>query len=348
MKNVLSKGMKTVLFSLLIVALTACGANTGSTGQEEGQQNAEGQTTKEPIIFAGGDWDSVLFHNALAQYIVSVGYGYETDEIPGSTPASITGLQNGDLDVYMEVWKGNSAELYNKVIESGDVVELGINFDDNAQGFYVPTYIIEGDPERGIEPVAPDLKSVEDLKKYPQLFQDPENPDKGRVMGGPSGWDATTIMEQKLKTYGLDEMYTFFMPGSAAALATSIETAYQQGEPWVGYYWEPTWISGKYELTLLEEPAYSEELWSNGYGSQFPPNEVAIAANKSLPERAPEVADFLGKYKTSSALTAGALAYMQDNEATVEDAAKWFLTEHGDVWTTWVPEDVASKIKESL
>jgi glycine betaine/proline transport system substrate-binding protein len=341
MKTFLKKGIKIILFSIVIIALTACGTN----GQEEGQQN---QGNKEPIIFANGDWDSVRFHTALAQYIVKNGYGFETDSLASSTPASLTGLQNGDLDVYMEVWKGNSSDIYNKIIESGDVVELGINFDDNAQGFYVPTYVIEGDKERGIEPMAPDLKSVEDLKKYPELFKDPENPDKGRILGGPAGWDATRIMEQKVKTYGLDEMYTFFMPGSGTALATSIESAIQKGDPWVGYYWEPTWISGKHDLTLLEEPEFSEEKWNNGYGSQFPPNEVAIAAHKSLPERAPAVADFFKKYHTSSSLTAEALAYMQDNEASVEEAAKWFLEEHQVIWTKWVPEDVATKITESL
>ncbi|MCP8617261.1 ABC transporter substrate-binding protein [Salirhabdus salicampi] len=338
MKTTTKKTIKTILFTLLIVALTACGSE---------ESNSNGQK-KEEIVFGNGDWDSVRFHTALAQYIVENGYGYETDAVTGSTPITLTGLKNGDVDAYMEVWTGNSSELYDEIIESGEVVELGVNFDDNAQGFYVPTFVIEGDDKRGIDPIAPDLKTVADLAKYPELFQDPENPDKGRIMGGPSGWDATMIMEEKVSTYGLDDKYNFFKPGSAAALAASIETAFQKGEPWVGYYWEPTWITGKYDLTLLEEPQFSQEKWDNGYGSEFPPNEVVVAATQSLPERAPEVAQFLTDYQSSSLLTAEALAYMQENDAQINDAVIWFLEEKEDVWTTWVDEEVEAEVKDSL
>jgi glycine betaine/proline transport system substrate-binding protein len=49
-------------------------------------------------------------------------------------------------------------------------------FDDAAQGFYVPRYLVEGDAERGIEPLAPDLRSVSDLPRYAELFRDPSSP----------------------------------------------------------------------------------------------------------------------------------------------------------------------------
>ncbi|MFA1820948.1 hypothetical protein ACDX78_12320 [Virgibacillus oceani] len=45
----------------------------------------------------------------------------------------------------------------------------------------MPTYVIEGDEKkRSIEPVAPDLRTIEDLKDYPELFYDPEDPSNGR------------------------------------------------------------------------------------------------------------------------------------------------------------------------
>ena len=59
---------------------------------------------------------------------------------------------------------------------------IATNFNDNSQGLYVPTYVIEGDAERGIEPVAPDLKTVEDLAKYPELFQDPEDDRRAELL----------------------------------------------------------------------------------------------------------------------------------------------------------------------
>src|SRR5699024_11288648 len=89
-----------------------------------------------------------------------------------------------------------------------------VNFDDNFQGLYVPTYVIEGDPERGIEPMAPDLKYITDLPDYWELFKDPEDDSKGRVIGSISGWTVDEILFDGFEHYNLDESYNYFRPGS--------------------------------------------------------------------------------------------------------------------------------------
>jgi glycine betaine/proline transport system substrate-binding protein len=65
-------------------------------------------------------------------------------------------------------------------------------------------------------------------------------------------------------------------------------------------------------------------------------------------EKAPEVVEFLKNYETSSELTNKMLAYMQENDAEADETAKWFLQEYEDLWTKWLPEDIASKVKEAL
>jgi glycine betaine/proline transport system substrate-binding protein len=338
MKNLLVKFLLFVLVLSVTFAAVACTSESQQAGAEK----------KEPIVFADAGWDSLRFHNHVAGIIIKHGYGYEYDITPGSTPTTIAGLRNGDIDVYMEVWTDNIMDIYQPAVESGDIIELGVNFDDNAQGLYVPTYVIKGDPERGIEPMAPDLKSVSDLPRYWELFKDPEEPSKGRIVGSPAGWKVDEILVEKMKTYSLEANYNYLRPGSDTALAASIAGAYEKGEPWLGYYWEPTWIMGKYDMTLLEEPEYSKEKWNNGYACEFAPVRVTIAVHKDILEKAPEVVEFLKKYKTTSSLVNEALAYMQENEASAEDAAVWFLKEHEEIWTKWVSEEVAEKIKAEL
>jgi len=303
---------------------------------------------KEKIVFAGLNWASAQFNNEVARYIIEKGYGYETDAIPGETIPLFTGLAKGDIDVNMECWVENQQEAYDKFTGQGDVIDLGVNFDDNVQGLFVPTYVIKGDPERGIEPMAPDLKTIEDLPKYAKLFKDPEDPSKGRFYGGVPGWEADKILTKKFETYGLDKYYNIFRPGSGAALASSLVGAYEKGEPWFGYYWAPTWIFGKLDLTQIEEPDYDEELWNNGYGCDFPAVHVNICVNKEFPDKFPEVTEFLKKYGIKSDIISEALAYMQDNNVEAKDAALWFLREKQDLWTQWVPEDVAKKVIETL
>ena len=137
-------------------------------------------------------------------------------------------------------------------------------------------------------------------------------------------------------------------PGSGASLASSLVSAYEKGQPWFGYYWGPTWIFGKLDLIQIEEPPYNEELWNNGYGCQFPAVDVNIVVHKDLPEQAPEIVEFLKKYKMKSDIISEALAYMTDEGVEADQAAIWFLREKQDIWTTWVSDEIAEKVKQKL
>lgn len=303
----------------------------------------EGQTDKkEPIIFADEGWDSVRFHNEVAGTIIEEGYGYKTDQTIGSSAAVWQGLEKAQIDVHMEAWTENLKEIYTNAIESGEVVKLAVNFDDNYQGLYVPTYVIEGDAERGIEPIAPDLAYITDLSKYKDLFQDPDDPEKGRIIGSISGWSVDEMLQEAVVDYGLDEMFNYMTPGSEAAINTSLVDAYEKGEPWVGYNYEPNWIMGIYDMTPLQEED------PNGIVSQIASQDINIVANIHLEDRAPEVVEFLEKYQTSSEITSDALSYIHEEEATPYDAAIKFLQENEDLWTEWVPKDISEKVKEAI
>lgn len=300
------------------------------------------------IRFGDLSWDSAQVHNRIAGFILKHGYGYEPEYIPGETIPIVTGLMRGDVDVDMESWTENIQEVYDKGIASGDLIDLGPNYSDSWQGWLVPTYMIEGDSERGIEATAPDLKSVSDMAKYWELFKDPESPSKGRFHNSIPGWSITDANSRRLKAYGLDKYYTDFMPGSDAALAGSLAAAYRRGEPWFGYYWSPTWVLGLYDMTQLEEPAYDPEIWESTKACAIPPNRVNILVNRKLPERAPDAVAFLRKYETTAELNNRFLAEMRSEKLDTRQVAEWFLKNHEDIWTGWVDAEVADKVKAAL
>lgn len=300
----------------------------------------------EAVVFGDAGWDSMKFHNAVAMYIADVAYDIESEETSGSTAVTYGALKTGDIQVYMETWTDNIV-TYTEDVEAGTVTELGVNYDDNIQGIYVPRYVIEGDAERGIEPVAPDLKSVEDLKNYSDIFVDPEDTSKGRIYGAISGWAIDEVMRKKVEFYGLDEFYNYMDPGSDAALSAAIAGAYEKGEPIVAYYWEPTWLTGKYDLVLLEDAVYDPDLFLEGQ-TACPSVRLTVSVNPDFQEEYPEFCDFLSKYSTSSDMTSKALAYIDDNDAEYVEAAEWFLVEHDNLIDQWLPEDKAELVRESL
>lgn len=310
-----------------------------------------------PVVFAGLDWDSNSFHNGVAGFILENGYGCEIDVIPGSTIPLLNGMIRGDIDVTMEMWIPNVREAWEKAVSDGDVAAVGVSYPDATQAWYVPKYMVEGD-----DAAAPDLKSVSDLPKYAKLFEDPEDPDKGRFLNCILGWGCEVMNTKKLIAYGLTDTFNNFRPGTGGAMSAAIESAILREQPIVFYYWSPTWVMGKIgdQVVQLEEPAYDEAAWeelsalpqedvtSDTKATAWPLTKVSIAVNTEFQEEAPEVIEFLGKYNFVADTVSKALAYMQDNSATADEAAINWLQENEETWVEWVPEDVAERVKTAL
>ena len=300
------------------------------------------------LKLADAGWDSNRVHNAIVGFIATSAYGYDSyTEITATSTVLHEGLLSGEVDVHTEVWTDNMA-TYQADVDAGKLAELGVNYDDNIQGIYVPRYVIEGDAARGIAPIAPDLKTVQDLKKYPELFPDDEIKGKGRIYGAIPGWEVDEIMYNKFLYYGLDESFNYFRAGSDAALAVAYTSAYDRGEPIVGYYWEPTWLMGKLDFVLLEDSPYTDSDSYKAGKTACPSVKITVAASNDFKESNPEFCEFLSKYHTSSALTSEALAHMQDTGDDTAATAKWFLKEHDDLIDQWLPADKAQLVRDAL
>lgn len=303
-----------------------------------------------PVVFAGLDWQSNAFHTEVARFILEQGYGCETDVLPGTTIPLLQGVAQGDIDIIMEVWKDNVTEVWNRGLRRRQVVEVGINFPDAVQGWYVPRYMVEGDKAS-----APDLKQVSDLAMHKLLFTDPEEPDKGRFYNCIAGWNCEVINSAKLKAYGLEADFTNFRPGTGAALAAAIASAYVRQQPIVTYYWGPTWVLGKYDMVMLEEPAFDQDVF-NALASDpnpqaataYPVVEVAIGANRRFSEQAPQIIKFLEAYETDAALVSEALAFMEETGGQPGDAALHFLRTRSDVWSPWLDDVTRARIVNAL
>lgn len=328
-----------VLVALLAVTVVFSGCSGGQTGE------------KSLIKISDLNWGSAHFQSEMAKIIIEEGYGYPVELVSGSTIPLLQGLRTGDIDVLLEGWMQNQQEAYDQAVEAGDIVLLGILNNDNWQsGFVVPTYVIEGDAERGIEPMAPNLKSVYDLEQaeYKELFQNPENKSKGLIMNGPPGWECEIVVIEQVKTYGLEEHYDVMNAGSTEGLFSSLQGAYDKGEPWLGYLWGPTWIAGALDVTALEEPAYDIEIWEENYGCGWPAVDLFIAGHKDFPEKAPDVAEMFEKWKLDTATLDEVLAYMSDTGGEPKDAAIWFLKNREDIWTGFVTDDVADSVRAAV
>ncbi len=72
-----------------------------------------------------------------------------------------------------------------------------------------------------------------------------------------------------------------------------------------------------------------------------------IGVHSRLESRAPDVVEFLRNWDFSADSQVSAEAWREDNNATFDEAAVWFLKSQ-DVWSGWVPNDVFTAVRTSL
>ncbi len=276
---------------------------------------------KETIIFADLNWNSAKIQNEIARFIVEKGYGYPTDAVFGGTLSLFQNLLDGEVHVTLEIWLPNQQEEWDRALSNKQVIPVGKSIKDNWQSaFIVPSYVIEGDPERGIDPVAPELKTVQDIRQHTEIFSDAVSEGKAVLVDCPIGWSCEEINTQMVDAYGLDDVLTLRKSADQDDLFNSLKTAYDNGEPWLGYLWAPT-LHSSLELTRLEEPPYSDFCWFTTKACNYGPADITIAVHPSLVQRAPEVIEFLRKWDLTSETAAEAEAYMAKNGLTFNATA---------------------------
>src|SRR5690349_6375856 len=107
----------------------------------------------------------------------------------------------------------------------------------------------------------PEIKTVDDAMKHPELFPSSEDPSKGEVIQGPQGWGDTVVTAQLYKALDGDKKGFVLVPtGSAAALDGVITKAYERKRGYIAAYWAPTSLLVKYPMKRLEM-AHDDAEW---------------------------------------------------------------------------------------
>ncbi|WP_305034206.1 glycine betaine ABC transporter substrate-binding protein, partial [Paracoccus sp. FO-3] len=180
------------------------------------------------------NWQSAELAAALDAFILNEGYGCSAEVIQGDTVPTLTSMvEKGQPEIAPEGWVDLVPEVIRSGLAEDRIVVTGDILSDGAvQGWWIPKYLAEANPE---------LKTIEDVLKRPDLFPDPEDPAKGAIFNGPAGWGGTVITSQLYKAFGAQAAgFNLVDTGSAAGLDGSIARAYERQQGWVGYYWAPT------------------------------------------------------------------------------------------------------------
>ncbi|MFD1510791.1 glycine betaine ABC transporter substrate-binding protein [Lacimonas salitolerans] len=186
-----------------------------------------------------------------------------------------------------------------------------------------------------------------------------ENPDLvgGQFNNCPDGWGCRVVSDNLVRALDLESSgIEVFNHGSGETLATSMGSAVTDNEPWFGYYWGPTVPMGKYDMTRVELGDYKEDAFANLQNpdadnpevSEFPAAPILTAATSAFIENNPDVAEFFTNMTFETSTMSELLAWADENNASDEETAAYFLGTYKDQWSAWLNEDARENLAALL
>ncbi len=306
-----------------------------------GSSNAQASECGE-VSLMQADWGSAQIVTAVAKFLMEEGYECDATTVPLSTnPALASVSETGEPDILTEIWT-NGAPAYEELVESGKIIPVTeVLSDGGVEGFFVPNYLLEAHPE---------LATIEGIAANPDLVGN-------RFHNCPEGWTCLNVSTNLLKAGGLiDAGIENFVHGSGETLAASIAAAFENKEPWFGFYWAPTSVLGKYPMTLVDMGPHDPEKHACNITAEcatpamsaFPRSVVVTVLSKEFMAENADVSNLMAKLSFTNAQMGETLAWVEDNKASYEEGAVHFLTTYKGVWGAWLNDAARDKLSALL
>ncbi len=307
------------------------------------------------VTMAEMSWASAELMANVDKFIMEKGYGCEIELVPGATTTTFPAMnEKGKPDIAGELWTNALREPLAKAIKEGRLHSINKRpITDLGEGWWIPPHTAKKHPE---------LKTVLDVLKHPELFPHAEDKSKGAFIGCPSGWGCQLNNINLFRAFEMEKKgWVLVDPGSAAGLEGSMTKAVERAQNWFGYYWSPTALIGKHKMVKLPfgVPFAGSENWDGCIAkpeqecddpkpTSWAQSEVNTVVTDRFKKAGGPALDYLEKRVFPGSVMNSMLVYMKENQAQGSDAAIEFLKKHEAVWTGWVPADVAAKIKAAL
>lgn len=304
------------------------------------------------VTVASMNWQSAEVLAEIDKMVLSNGYGCDVELVLGDTMPTLTSMmEKGQPDVAPEAWVNTIRKPLTDAVKDGRLHFAAASLKDGGiEGWWVPKYVVDANPA---------IKTIEDALKRPDLFPSADDPTKGVVHNCPSGWGCQTTTGNAFKAWKAKAKgFVLLDTGSAAGLDGSIAKAYERKQGWLGYYWAPTAILGKYEMVKLDAGVPNDqETWdncntktecANPVKNDWPKADVFTVVTDRFMKEGGEAYDYLNTRGWDNATVNELLAWMQNNQATGEDGAIHFLANYPQIWKDWVSPEVAERVQASL
>lgn len=290
------------------------------------------------IVLAQMNWTNQQVNTEVARRVLtSMGANVTVQALDDTTV--FAAMAKSDNMVDMVVFRPTAQKFWDEfVTEQKTVVPIGETGYETVEGWYVPTYVIEGDPERGIEPVCPGLPDYRAINECAAAFATPSTAGKARYLAGDPAWEPLFGDKERITNLDLNVVQEY--AGSEASLVAEFKRALDRGEPVMGLMWNPHMLFAKYDLTLVEMPPYSEECWGTTYACGWEMASNSIVASAEFAAGHPVATKFFEAYSLSADQNNEIMLQIEEEGFTVEEAVDEWMTANESVWQAWIPASI--------
>jgi glycine betaine/proline transport system substrate-binding protein len=312
--------MKKYMMPLVLVILIAGGVYFNNILKDDTKLADCGDVT-----IANMNWASAQAIAEIDKIILTHGYNCNVELVPGDTVPTFTSMnEKGEPDVAPELWSNSLRIPLDVAKEEGRLIASNVFSQGGEEGWFIPEATLTANPE---------LKTWEDVIARPDLFPNPENPDRGALVGCPAGWACQIVNQNLYKAYDMEAKgWDLIDPGSSAGLDAVINKAVNDGDNILSYYWAPTAILGKLPMYMLEPNVdHDKSEWEtctgvadcadpkvNAWGFSY----VETVVTDNFAQEASVGLDYITNRSFGNAALNTLLAWMADNQATGEEAAE--------------------------
>jgi glycine betaine/proline transport system substrate-binding protein len=318
------------LVAAFCMLVGACSSSGGGGPAPSAGDSGAAAPTDVTIHIAENDWLSAKINDQIAKIILTEQMGMKADLIPATTSDQWDRVGSGELHVSLEVWpSGHPQEMANDL---GTKVEDGGALGPIAKaGWFIPTYLLNTYPKLATWQGFTDPQIV-------SMFQAPGSGNKGRFLGGDPKW--VQYDQEIIDNLGLP--FTVIFSGSEDATLKELDADYSVRKPLLFYLWTPHWALAKYDLTMVQLPANTDECWAkaatNGINCDYPADHLFKMLWPGLKNLSPKAYAFLKNMNYTTKDQVDMMADVELHQKTEEQAARDWMDAHQDAWKAWIPQ----------
>lgn len=320
----------------LVVALVA--ASCSDPGPEVGEDSivgpSEGAAPKPPLVLVVNDWTASALNVTIAELLIERYLGYPV--LPtrmDDTNQIFESLAEGSADAVLEVWPSTLSDRQRRLIDRGDVANIGPLGAVGKVGWFVPGYVVAQNPR---------LATWEGYasSEVASQFATADTHPTGRFLGTNPTYQQYD--EQIIANLGLPFVVEF--SGSEEATMDELEARYSAGDSILLYWWTPTAAVATYDLVNVVLPASNEACQAAAAADDgtvacdYPEDVLFKVASPELVAKAPDAARFLAQFTLTTEDQIQLLAAVEHEDASFDAAAQAWIDANQPIWQAWLDE----------